>query len=109
FIPVLTIGTTIRNHGHKKRVPKLPWGGPKSPPLFQCPQEHRSKIIVMKRKLVPMLLCCLALSFTAEAQFFKKLKKAAKNAAERTIMNRTDEEVSKGTDNVLDSLTKSGK
>lgn len=63
----------------------------------------------MKRKLVPMLLCCLALSFTAEAQFFKKLKKAAKNAAERTIMNRTDEEVSKGTDNVLDSLTKSGK
>lgn len=63
----------------------------------------------MKRKVVVMLMCCLAISYSAEAQFFKKLKKKAQNAVERTIMNRTDEEVSKGTDNAIDSITKGGK
>lgn len=63
----------------------------------------------MKRKVVVMLMCCLAISYSAEAQFFKKLKKKAENAVERTIMNRTDEEVSKGTDNAIDSITKGGK
>ena len=63
----------------------------------------------MKRKVVVMLMCCLAITYSAEAQFFKKLKKKAENAVERTIMNRTDEEVSKGTDNAIDSITKGGK
>ena len=63
----------------------------------------------MKRKVVVMLMCCLAISYSGEAQFFKKLKKKAENAVERTIMNRTDEEVSKGTDNAIDSITKGGK
>ncbi|MAO18041.1 DUF4412 domain-containing protein [Muricauda ruestringensis] len=63
----------------------------------------------MKRKVVIMLMCCLAITYSAEAQFFKKLKKKAENAVERTIMNRTDEEVSKGTDNAIDSITKGGK
>lgn len=63
----------------------------------------------MKNKLLAMLVCSLSISFSGEAQFFKKLKKAAENAAERTIMNRTDEEVSKGTDNAIDSITKGGK
>lgn len=63
----------------------------------------------MKRKVATMLMCCLAITYSAEAQFFKKLKKKAENAVERTIMNRTDEEVSKGTDNAIDSITKGGK
>ncbi|MBR9855716.1 MAG: DUF4412 domain-containing protein [Algicola sp.] len=63
----------------------------------------------MKRKVVVMLMCFLAISYSAEAQFLKKLKKKAENAVERTILNRTDEEVSKGTDNAIDSITKGGK
>ncbi|NVN16803.1 DUF4412 domain-containing protein [Muricauda sp. HICW] len=63
----------------------------------------------MKRKVVIMLMCFLAISYSAEAQFLKKLKKKAENAVERTILNRTDEEVSKGTDNAIDSITKGGK
>ncbi|TXD83083.1 DUF4412 domain-containing protein [Subsaximicrobium wynnwilliamsii] len=39
---------------------------------------------------------------SANAQFFKKLKKKAEQAAERTILNRADEEVSKGTDKTID-------
>ncbi|MCK0159979.1 DUF4412 domain-containing protein [Allomuricauda sp. F6463D] len=60
----------------------------------------------MKRKIQLLLICSLAISFSAEAQFFKKLVKKAENAAERTILNRTDREVSKGTDNAIDSITK---
>lgn len=63
----------------------------------------------MRRRFPLVLICCLAVSFTTQAQFFKKLKKAAENAAERTILNRTDEEVSKGTDKSIDSITKSKK
>ncbi|MCR9227952.1 MAG: DUF4412 domain-containing protein [Flavobacteriaceae bacterium] len=63
----------------------------------------------MKRKVVIMLMCFLAISYSTEAQFLKKLKKKAENAVERTILNRTDEEVSKGTDNAIDSITKGGK
>ncbi len=63
----------------------------------------------MRRKFPFVLICCLAVSFSTQAQFLKKLKKAAENAAERTILNRTDEEVSKGTDKTIDSITQGKK
>lgn len=63
----------------------------------------------MRRRFPFVLMCCLAVSFSTQAQFLKKLKKAAENAAERTILNRTDEEVSKGTDKTIDSITKGKK
>jgi hypothetical protein len=59
----------------------------------------------MKRRVKLLLICGLAVSFSTQAQFLKKLKKKAENAVERTILNRTDEEVSKGTDKAIDSIT----
>lgn len=63
----------------------------------------------MKTKTVITTLLVLCFAVSSQAQFLKKLKKAAENAAERTILNRTDEEVSKGTDNTIDSITKGKK
>jgi len=60
----------------------------------------------MKTKHIFTILLCLSIGTAANAQFFKKLKKKAERAAERTILNRTDREVSKTTDKALDSLTK---
>jgi hypothetical protein len=45
----------------------------------------------------------------SNAQFFKKLKKKAKDAVERTVLERTDKEVSKGTDRAIDSITQGKK
>jgi len=53
---------------------------------------------------VLMLLLCLP----AEAQLLKKLGKRAEAAAERTILNRTDKEVSKGTDKAIDGILTGG-
>ncbi len=58
----------------------------------------------MKSRFQLVLICSVAISFSAEAQFFKKLAKKAEKAAERTILNRTDEEVSKGTDKAIDGI-----
>ncbi|WP_437394925.1 DUF4412 domain-containing protein [Flagellimonas lutimaris] len=63
----------------------------------------------MKRRMKLLLICSLAVSFSTQAQFLKKLKKKAKEAVERTIMERVDKEVSKGTDNSIDSLKQIGK
>ncbi|KAB7531163.1 DUF4412 domain-containing protein [Flagellimonas olearia] len=63
----------------------------------------------MKRRVKLLLICSLAVSFSTQAQFLKKLKKKAENAVERTILNRTDEEVSKGTDKAIDSITQGKK
>ena len=52
----------------------------------------------MKTKYILFLLTCFAISFNAEAQFLKKLKKKAQQAAERTILKKTDEVVTKKTE-----------
>lgn len=48
----------------------------------------------------------LLLCTPAEAQLLKKLGKRAEKAVERTILNRTDKEVSKGTDKAIDGVLK---
>ncbi|PVW13539.1 DUF4412 domain-containing protein [Marixanthomonas spongiae] len=48
----------------------------------------------------------LAICGTTNAQFFKKLKKRAENAVERTVLNKTDREVSKTTDKTIDGVIK---
>lgn len=59
----------------------------------------------MKIKIVLILAIGLAVTHSTEAQFLEKLVKKAENAAERTILNRTDREVSKSTDNAIDGIT----
>jgi uncharacterized repeat protein (TIGR01451 family) len=61
----------------------------------------------MKPKHLILFLTCLSISFTAEAQLLRKLKKKAEIAAERTILNKTDEIVSKKTEQAIDSATTS--
>ncbi|MBR9855911.1 MAG: DUF4412 domain-containing protein [Algicola sp.] len=60
------------------------------------------------RVLIPTLICFFMMGHT-NAQFLKKLKKKAKEAVERTVLERVDKEVSKGTDNSIDSLKQIGK
>ncbi|MRI00559.1 OmpA family protein [Kriegella sp. EG-1] len=65
-----------------------------------------------KRKhLFKQLLLLIGLLFvcqTGEAQFLKKLGKAAERAAERTVERRVEQETSKKTDQALDSIFESG-
>lgn len=63
----------------------------------------------MKMNYVLPLLACIFFANPTEAQFLKKLKKKAQEAAERTILERTDKEVSKGTDRTIDSITQGKK
>ncbi len=60
----------------------------------------------MKTKHTLILLAILCMGIPANAQFFKKLKKKAENAAERTVLNKTDREVSKTTDKTIDGVIK---
>ncbi|WP_293293774.1 DUF4412 domain-containing protein [Allomuricauda sp.] len=60
------------------------------------------------RTLISTLICFLIMG-QSNAQFFKKLKKKAKDAVERTVLERTDKEVSKGTDRAIDSITQGKK
>jgi hypothetical protein len=62
----------------------------------------------MKTKLLFSILLCLFFACNVNAQFWKKLTKKAAGAAERTILNRTDKEVSETTDKAIDSVTKGG-
>ena len=59
----------------------------------------------MRTKHIVTLMVCLFIGFSSEAQLLKKLKKKAEQAAERTILRKTDEAVSKKTEKVLDSIT----
>lgn len=61
----------------------------------------------MKTKHILAIFLFLSISYSAEAQFFKKLKKKAQQAAERTILKKTDEVVSKKTEQAIDSATTS--
>jgi len=60
------------------------------------------------RTLISTLICFLIMG-QSNAQFFKKLKKKAKDDVERTVLERTDKEVSKGTDRAIDSITQGKK
>ncbi|WP_370480267.1 DUF4412 domain-containing protein [Tamlana flava] len=59
----------------------------------------------MKTKYFLFILIALALTFNAEAQFLKKLKKKAEQAAERTVLRKTDEVVSQKTEKTIDDVT----
>jgi len=59
----------------------------------------------MKTRHIIITLVCLLTVVNSEAQFLKKLMKKAENAAERTILNRTDKEVSEETDKTIDDIT----
>ncbi len=50
-----------------------------------------------------LLVCCFIVP--SQAQFFKKLKKVAENAVERTVLNKTDEKIAQKTGQVIDSVT----
>lgn len=59
-----------------------------------------------KAIIATLLVLCFILP--AQAQFLKKLVKKGEQAAERTILNRTDKEVSKGTDKAIDGAMGKG-
>lgn len=59
----------------------------------------------MKPKFIIAALLFLIMGSTAEAQFLKKLKKKAEQAAERTILNKTDEIVTKKTEKTIDDVS----
>lgn len=64
-----------------------------------------SKSIIMKTKCILLFGFCLAFSYNSQAQILKKLKKKAEQAVERTILRKTDEEVSKTTEKTIDGVT----
>jgi len=57
-------------------------------------------------KILLTLFFAIAICGTSNAQFFKKLKNRAENAVERTVLNKTDREVSKETDKTIDGVIK---
>jgi len=63
----------------------------------------------MTTKVIFFVMASFFLCSTAESQILKKLRKKAEAAAERTILKRTDKEVSEQTDKSLDSILEGGK
>ena len=59
----------------------------------------------MKAKYFLLAILCLNIVNTSEAQFLKKLKKKAQNAAERSILKKTDEIVTEKTEKTIDDVT----
>ena len=57
-------------------------------------------------KILLTVFFAIAICGTSNAQFFKKLKKRAENAVERTVLNKTDREISKETDKTIDGVIK---
>ncbi len=57
-------------------------------------------------KTLLAIFLMMAMCGTVHAQFFKKLKKRAENAVERTVLNKTDREISKETDKTIDGVIK---
>ncbi|WP_010228554.1 DUF4412 domain-containing protein [Gillisia marina] len=58
----------------------------------------------MKAKYILFFIFCLSIGQIGEAQILKKIKKKAEHAAERTILKRTDETVTKKTDKTIDGV-----
>lgn len=63
----------------------------------------------MKNKTLITVLLALCFTLPSQAQFLKKLKQKAEQAAERTILRKTDEVVSKKTEKTIDDATTSKK
>lgn len=59
----------------------------------------------MNLKHIKLFFACLSLNFSSEAQFLKKLKKKAEQVTERTVLQKTDEIISKKTEQAIDSVT----
>jgi len=58
----------------------------------------------MKTRNTLLVICLLAVAAPSDAQFLKKLGKAAERAAERTVERRVEKETTKSTDRALDSV-----
>ncbi|UKM66403.1 hypothetical protein GSB9_02993 [Flavobacteriaceae bacterium GSB9] len=63
----------------------------------------------MKNKVIITMLLAFCFTLPTQAQFLKKLKQKAEQAAERTILRKTDEVVSKKTEKTIDDATLSKK
>ena len=63
----------------------------------------------MKSKFILVIILCLCIGHTAEAQILKKIKKQAEQAAERTILKKTDEVVSGTTEKTIDDVANGNK
>lgn len=59
----------------------------------------------MKAKHIFLTIFCLAICEIGEAQILKKLSKKAEQAAERTILKKTDEVVTETTEKTIDGVT----
>jgi len=59
----------------------------------------------MKVNYFLLAILCLTVCSNAEAQLLKKITKKAGNAAERTILNKTDEKVTEKTGETIDKVT----
>ncbi|MFC4721382.1 DUF4412 domain-containing protein [Geojedonia litorea] len=59
---------------------------------------------MMKAKYFLLAILCISVSTSAEAQILKKLKKKAEQAAERTILKKTDEIVTEKTEQTIDGV-----
>ncbi|MGC1516397.1 MAG: OmpA family protein, partial [Maribacter sp.] len=55
-------------------------------------------------KLLLVAMVCIFSCTQANAQFLKKLGKAAERAAERTVERRVEKETTENTDQALDSI-----
>ncbi|RIA10582.1 uncharacterized protein DUF4412 [Flavobacteriaceae bacterium MAR_2010_72] len=59
----------------------------------------------MKTKYILLTLLCITLVGPSHAQILKKIKKKAQQAAERTILNKTEEVVTGTTEKTIDGVT----
>ena len=59
----------------------------------------------MKAKYILYALFAFGLTFNAEAQFLKKLKKKAEQAAERAVLKKTEQVVTEKTEKTIDDVT----
>lgn len=59
----------------------------------------------MKLKIILLAIGCLAVVIATQAQLLKKLQKKVEQAAERTVLNKTGEIVSKKTEKTIDDIT----
>lgn len=58
----------------------------------------------MKHLFYLMMAACLTLSYSAEAQILGKLKNKAAQAAERAVINKTEQKVTRETNKAMDTL-----
>ncbi|MBD1262183.1 DUF4412 domain-containing protein [Maribacter polysiphoniae] len=58
----------------------------------------------MKTKTIVLLLLFMGMGLTTQAQFFKKLKERAKDAAEETILRKSEEKVAQETDQTMEKI-----